>query len=237
MTSSSQYEYLLNALDSAPFSISEIELNEMILQIDFFLFEFNVFGDSEEIDEVSDLLPTDILADQLAPEFSKEGLARWYWALANYLRREISNRGLTGNVRWVNEAINAINLSATNFSKHELHTRRLEREIRLARSSEGTQSNNKRYAPLDFLKQAAFGQYEPAITELELQRKSGKKKTDESRTTYQNIARIITPKITHLNKDHNGQRVIGRNGDPVGSLARILKEAVAEGKLRSTRGR
>ena len=107
--SNSQYEYLVNALDFAPFSISEIEIEEMLPQIDFLLFEFNIFGDSEAIDEVSEFSPTHILEEQLGPEFSKEGLAKWYWVLAIYLANEISKRNMNSNDKWVNEAINAIN--------------------------------------------------------------------------------------------------------------------------------
>ena len=235
--SNSQYEYLLNALDAAPSFISEIEIEEILPQIDFLLFEFNIFGDSEEIDEVSEFSPTHILGDQLAPEYNKEGLAKWYWVLAIYLVNEISKRNLKGNDQWVDEAINAINQSKIYFSKHELRMKQLEREIREARSGEGTKSNNKRYESLDILRQAAFDHYEPAISELKLRRQVEKKKTAKNRTTYENIAKIEYAKIVDLNEDQNGQKIIGRNDDPVGSLARIFKEAAGKGKLKPTRGR
>ena len=235
--SNSQYEYLVNALDFAPFSISEIEIEEMLPQIDFLLFEFNIFGDSEEIDEVSEFLPTHILEEQLFPEFSKEGLAKWYWVLAIYLANEISKRNMNSNDKWVNEAINAINQSKIYFSKHELRMKQFEREMREARSNEGTNWNNKRHELLNIMKKAAFAHYESAISELQIQRQVDKKKTDKIRTTYKNAAKIIYPKIVHLNKDQNGQKIIGRNNDPVGSLAKILKKAVADGKLKSPRRR
>ena len=38
--SNSQYEYLVNALDAAPSFISEIEIEKMLPEIDFLLFEF-----------------------------------------------------------------------------------------------------------------------------------------------------------------------------------------------------
>lgn len=234
---SSQYEYLLNALDSPPFLISEIEIINMLPLIDLFLIEFNIFGDSEEIDEVSELLPTDILANQLGPEYDKEGSAKWYWVLAIYLRNEIAKRNMEGDDQWVNKAINAINRSKIYFEKHELRMRQLEREIRVARSGEGTKSNDKRYGPLNMLKQAACDLYEPAIAELQLQRQIDKKRSRDNRTTYKNIAKIIYPKITDLNRDRDGQKIIGRNGDPVGSLAKIFQEAAWKGNLKSVRGR
>ena len=235
--SNSQYEYLVNALDAAPSFISEIEIEKMLPEIDFLLFEFNIFGDSEEIDEVSEFLPTHILEEQLGPEFSKEGLAKWYWVLAIYLANEISKRNMNSNDKWVNEAINAINQSKIYFSKHELRMKQFERERREVRSNEGTNSNNKGYKLLNTMKKAAFAHYEPAISELQFQRQVDKKKTDKIRTTYKNAAKIIYPKIARLNEDQNGHKFIGRNADPVGSLARLLKEAVGDGKLKPPHGR
>ena len=235
--SNSQYKYLLNELDAAPSFISEIEIEEMLPQIDLLLFEFNIFGDSEEIDEVSEFLPSHILGDQLGPEYNKDGLAKWYWVLAIYLANEISKRNMKGNDQWVGEAINAINQSKIYFSKHELRMRQLEREIGEARSVEGTKSNNKRYESLNTMKQAAYDHYESAISELQMRRQLENKKTKENRLTYRNAAELIYPKIAHLNKDQNGQKLIGRNADPVGSLAKILKESARKGNLKSTRGR
>ena len=144
---------------------------------------------------------------------------------------------MNSNDKWVNEAINAINQSKIYFSKHELRMKQFEREKREVRSNEGTNSNNKRHELLNIMKKAAFDHYESAILELQIQRQVDKKKTDKIRTTYKNAAKIIYPKIAHLNKDQNGHKLIGRNGDPVGSLARLLKEAVADGKLKPTHGR
>ena len=223
--SNSQYEYLVNALDAAPSFISEIEIEKMLPEIDFLLFEFNIFGDSEEIDEVSEFSPTHILEEQLGPEFSKEGLAKWYWVLAIYLANEISKRNMNSNDKWVNEAINAINQSKNYFSKHELRMKQFEREMREVRSNEGTSSNNKGYKLLNSMKKAAFAHYEPAISELQFQRQVDKKKTDKIRTTYKNAAKIIYPKIAHLNEDQNGRKLIGRNADPVGSLARATQRS------------
>ena len=115
--------------------------------------------------------------------------------------------------------------------------KQFEREMREARSNEGTNWNNKRYKSLNIMKKAAFAHYESAILELQIQRQVDKKKTDKIRMTYKNAAEIIYPKIAKLNKDQNGHKFIGRNADPVGSLARLLKKAVADGKLKSPRRR
>lgn len=233
----SQYKVLLKDLDKVLISISEKEIKQLLPQIELFLIESNVFGEYEEIDEIGECHPTEILRGQLIQISDQKELAKWYAILALYLAKEIENRKKQNDLNIVNYALHAINISKSYSDDAEVQKKQIKRKIRKSRSREGTESNKKRYETLNRLKKAAFGHYEPAIEELQSRRRSAKKRTLDDRTTYKNTAKIIFPKIVDLNEDKHGKKLIGRNGDPVGSLARILSEAAQAGHIKSTRGR
>ncbi len=233
----SQYKVLLEELDKVLISISEKEIKQLLPQIELFLIESNLFGEYEEIDDVGEYQPTEILRGKLFFIDSKEELAKWHAILALYLAKEIDKRKEQDNSKLVNYTLHAINVSKSYLSKAETQSKQLEKRIKKGRSSEATESNKKRYEYLNILKKAAVDKFESAIEELQLRRRIEKKNTSENRSTYKNAAKIIYPKIAYLNKDKNGQKIIGRNGDPVGSLERILKEAASKDDLKSTRGR
>lgn len=233
----SQYEILLEELKSVLCFVSEKEIKQLLPQVGLFLIESNVFGEYEEIDEPDERQPTEILRGQLFQISDEKEQAKWYAILALYLAKEMEERSQQNDLKLANYVLHAINVSKAHFVESETRNKQLEKGIKEGRSREGTESNRKRYEPLDTLKNAAIDRFEPAIEALQLRRRLENKKTRENRVTYKNAAKIIYPEIAHLNKDNEGQKLIGRNGNPVGSLARILEELASKGELESTRER
>ena len=235
--SKSQYEILLEELNKVLCFVSEKEIRQTLPQIELFLCESNVFGDYEEIDEPDERHPVEILRGQLIHIDDDRELAKWYAILALYLAKEIENRKKQNDLKIVNYALHAINVSKSHFVEAEAQKEQLERGIKQHQSKIGTKANIKGYEPLYRFKNEAFARYESAIEELQRRQNNQKTTTKDNRVTYENVAEILYPQIAHLNKDKNNKKLIGRNGDPIGSLARILEEAAQAGDLTPTRGR
>ena len=163
----SQYEILSEKLDKVLLLISDKEIGRILLQIELFLSESNVFGDYEEIDEPDQRHPVEILKGQLFPINDNNQLAEWNAILSLYLAKEIVKRNQQNNLKLVNYALHALYVSKTFRDKAKQQSKLIAIEIKKSRANTARKSNAKRYSPLDILKEAAFQEYEPAIRELD----------------------------------------------------------------------
>lgn len=223
--SKSQYEILLEELNKVLCFVSEKEIRQTLPQIELFLCESNVFGDYEEIDEVGQFQPTSVLRGQLIQIDDEKELAKWYAILALYLSKEIEKRNKQNELKVVHYAIHAINVARHHLDGAKRDLMLKTQGAKEHESQKGTKRSKKRYAPLDVFKQIANQKYEPAIYELY---------AEGTKITYENIAAKVYPEIEDDNRDKSGAKLIGTNGDPVGSLADLYVKAVADKILKST---
>lgn len=221
----SQFKLLLEELDKVLISISEKEIEQILPQIELFLIECNVFGEYEEIDEPDKSRPTDILRGQLIFIYDNEELAKWYAILALYLKNEIDKRNRQDDIELVHCAIDAINVAKQHLERVKFDLSLKARGAKEHESKKGTKRSKKRYVTLDKFKKIANQKYEPAIYELH---------AEGNKISYVNIAAKVYPDIKEHNRGKSGAKLIGRNGDPVGSLATLYEKAVAKKKLKST---
>jgi len=221
----SQYEVLLEELDKVLISISKKEIKQILPQISVFLSEANVFGDYEEIDEPDQSRPTDILRGQLIFIYDNEELAKWYAIFALYLAKEIDKRNRQDDIELVHCAIDAINVAKQHLERVKSDSKLKAQGAKEHESKKGTKRSKKRYIALDEFKKIANKKYEPAIYELH---------AEGAAITYENIAAKVYPEIKHHNYGKSGAKLIGIEGDPVGSLVALYQKAVAAKKIEST---
>lgn len=231
----SQYKVLLEELDKVLISVSEKEIKQILPQIRVFLSESNVFGNYEEIDEPDQRHPVDILKGQLLSLTDNKELSKWYAILAVYLAREMEKRNRENDLNLANFALYAVHVSKTYFSEAELQFKQVKKGIKEQKSKSGTKASKKRHEALNDLKDAAFSLYEFAAHELKRRQEIEQKTTKENRITYLNIAKIVYPQVAHLNEIDSRPQLIGRNGRPIESLARIFEEETPTRDLSSTR--
>jgi len=230
----SQFELLKNDLEAVRLFIPANELQSMLLQIELMFSEIDLFQNKEELEENVD--PIETLQGNLIGILNPAEPAKWHAVLSLFILNRIQELNLENNSKLVELAFKSLNLSKNYSEQAEQQLRAGKRKDKQRRSEEGKESNKKRHEPLDTLKTAAFKEYEPAIRLIQLKNQTAAAKTI---ITYTSIAKIVYPKIKHLNRDKRGRRVIGlktktkTKSKLTKSLARIFEIAVAEKKLKS----
>ncbi len=223
----SQFELLKNDLKVVRLSIPANELQSMLLQIELILSEIDLFQNKEELENNVD--PIETLQGNLIGILNPAEPAKWHAVLSLFILNKIQELNLKNNSKLVELAFKSLNLSKNYSEQAEQRSKAEARQ----RSKDATDANKKKYEPLELLKEAAFKEYEPAIRLIQLKNQTAAAKTI---ITYTSIAKIVYPKVEHLNRDKRGRRVIGRNTKtkPIQSLAELFEIAVAKKELISS---
>lgn len=223
----SQFELLKEDLAEVRLSIPQNELRLMLLQIELMLSDIDLFQDKEEQKTFD---PTETIQGNLIGILNPAEHAKWHAVLSLFILDQIKELDLKDNSKLVELALDSLNCSK-NYSKQAEQQSKAEAR---QRSKDATDANKKKYEVLNILKEAAFKEYEPAIRLIQLKNQTAAAKTV---ITYISIAKIVYPKVEHLNRDKRGRRVIGRNTKtkpkPINSLARLFEIAVAKKELES----
>lgn len=221
----SQFELLKEDLATVRLSIPANELQSMLLQIELMLSEIDLFQNDEELENAD---PIETIQGNLIGILDPAEHARWYAALSLFILDRIKELDLKDNSKLVELAFNSLNISKNYSEQAEQQSKA---EIR-QRSKGGTDANKKKYELLNRLKKAAFKKYAPTIRLIQRKNQTAAAGTV---ITYLSIAKIVYPKVEHLNRDKRGRRLIGRNTKtkPIQSLAQIFERAVAKKELKS----
>lgn len=227
----SQFEILEDELAPIRSSFQKDELRTLLLQMDLTLSEIDLVENSEELEYAN---PIEILRGHLIGVSDPGSLAQWYSILSLYLFNRIQESELESNSRLIELALQSLNIS-TNYSEEAERQKRTEKR---KQSTAGIKANEKKNEPLEILKRAAFSKYESAIRSIQKKNETAAAPTV---STYLSIAKIVYPKIEHLNRKERGRKLIGRNtqkktktkATPISALAGLYKRAVAKKILRS----
>jgi hypothetical protein len=221
----SQLKLLKDDLAKVRSSFESDELQSMLLQIELMLSEIDLFQNDEELENVD---PIETLQGNLIGILNPAEPAKWHAVLSLFILNKIQELNLKNNSKLVELAFKSLNLSKNYSEQAEQRSKTEARQ----RSKDGTDANTKKYELLNVLKEAAFKEYEPAIRLIQLKNQTAAAKVI---ITYTSIAKIVYPKVEHLNRDKRGRRVIGRNTKtkPVQSLAQVFEVAVAKKELKS----
>ena len=200
----------------------------MLLQIELMLSEIDLLRTEEEEEDAD---PIEFLQGNLIGILDPAEPAKWHAALSIFILDRIEGMDLRNDQRLVEIALRSLNLSKIYSEQAEQYSKAEKQRERNQRSETAVKANELRHEAGEKLKQAALEEYEMAVRIIQERNYSSRNKTT---ITYRNIAKVVYPKIEHLNKDGIGRKVIGRNGKPEEALAEIFEDAVADGKLKST---
>ena len=219
----SQFELLKDDLAAVRSSFPENELQSMLLQIELMLSDIDLFKNKEQQENFDSV---ETIQGNLIGILNPAEHAKWHAVLSLFILERIQDLDLKNNSKLVELAFKSLNLSKNYSEQAEQQSKAETRQ----RSQGGTDANKKKYELLNILKKAAFKEYEPAIRLIQLMNQTAAAKTV---ITYLSIAKIVYPKVEHLNRDKRGRKVIGRKMKPIKSLARLFEVAVAEKELKS----
>lgn len=228
----SQFEFLNEELVSIRSSFLKDELNSRLLQMHLMLSEIDLAADSEEFEHAN---PIEILRGHLIGISDPGSLAEWHAILSLYLFNRIQESESENKCRLIELALQSVNISKS-YSEEAKRQEKIEQR---KRSAGATKANAKKNQPLEELKKAAYKKYEPAIRLIRIGNRTAAAPTV---ITYLNIAKIVYPKIEHLNRNERGRQLIGHNTQkdtkskttPVTALAALFERAVAKDILKST---
>jgi len=191
----SQFELLKDDLAAVRLSFPQNELQSMLLQIELMLSDVDLFKNKEEQESFN---PIETLQGHLIGILNPAEPAKWHAALSLFILERIQDLDLKDNSKLVELAFKSLNLSKNYSEQAEQQSKAETRQ----RSKDGTDANKKKYEALNILKEAAFKEYEPAIRLIQLKNQTAAAKTV---ITYISIAKIVYPKIEHLNRNDRGR--------------------------------
>ena len=227
----SQFEILNEELAKIRSTFPDDQLRSLLHQISLLFSETDFSRNSKELKHAN---PIETLRGHLIGISDPESIAEWHAALSLYLFGQIQELEQQSKSEIVELALQSLNFSKK-YSEEAERQKRIEKR---KRSAAGIRANEKKNEPLEILKEAAYKEYEPAIRLIQKRNETAGAPTV---ITYLSIAKVVYPKIEHLNCNERGRKLIGRNtqkktktkATPITALAALFKRAVAKNILKS----
>ncbi len=222
-----QLSLLQKGISEAVSHLSNTDIAERLPYIELALCDYEFFEENPA--ELFDQTPADALlarSHQESPEEISEQLA----LLAVYLANRMESENRSNDIRLLNYANQALNLSRHYRERAEKQKTEIQEVLAESQREKNSKTNellnDKKYRRNRSLRDRALQLYPQACEEL---RQNGK------RITYDSIAVHMWPTVEPHNQLPDGTPIIGRHGDPHAQLVKWFQKAVRDKQIPSPR--